>query len=547
MEDEIELKISEDIKIPGKHPVVIIGPNGSGKTRLGARLSQQNKGEWISAVRNLALAASIEMRAAKTAKNAVRSHINRLRDEPWRLAGEFELLISQLLAEDAESAKLYRNKCMTDPGGTPPDTKITKLVKFWNHLFPGREINLDTYTPMVTSILGGTKTEYPVYQMSDGERVAMYLTGRVINTDANIIIVDEPEVHFHSLLAKRFWNELETIRSECRFVYLTHDIRFALSRREAQFVIVEVGKEPRVLSRETNLPSEIFENILGAATFSVSAKRIVFCEGEVGGMDESLYSAWFQGQDTQVVPVGGCDEVVKSVEVFNSKQLIVGGIAVGIVDRDYRPDDYFASLDDSIHVLQVHELESLLCLKGVFRGVAKYLKIADSEIEQKYADFIKKVKGSFQGLLYNKQVLERAKQRGESEILKELNKVPPEEKLDDMKKRFLSAFGGKEPKVVFEEEESRVKQAINGSCDELLKVFPGKSYINHALRELGINRELFMNIIVKALSIPAEAKSTDQLVDLKRDLITTLEIHLPSRTVKGSSELIDSNAPEKDT
>jgi len=57
-----------------------------------------------------------------------------------------------------------------------------------------------------------------------------YLAGRVLDSESTIIIVDEPEVHFHSRLAARFCNEMKALRPDCRLVYVTHDLPFALSR-----------------------------------------------------------------------------------------------------------------------------------------------------------------------------------------------------------------------------------------------------------------------------------------------------------------------------
>jgi hypothetical protein len=39
--------------VPGDHPIVIIGPNGVGKTRLGVAIRNSNKAERVSALRNV--------------------------------------------------------------------------------------------------------------------------------------------------------------------------------------------------------------------------------------------------------------------------------------------------------------------------------------------------------------------------------------------------------------------------------------------------------------------------------------------------------------
>ncbi|GAH33976.1 unnamed protein product, partial [marine sediment metagenome] len=70
--------------------------------------------------------------------------------------------------------------------------------------------------------------------MSDGERVVFYLIGAVISVPENsIIVIDEPEMHIHKSITKKLWDKIEQERTDCTFIYLTHDIDFASSRQEA--------------------------------------------------------------------------------------------------------------------------------------------------------------------------------------------------------------------------------------------------------------------------------------------------------------------------
>ena len=100
-------------------------------------------------------------------------------------------------------------------------------------------------------------------------------------------------MHFHSRLAIRFWSEMESLRPDVKFVYITHDLPFALSRNNARFVMVMPDQAPQLVDISNPLPRELVEVILAAASFSIYAKRIVFCEGdEEKSLDWKLYSAW---------------------------------------------------------------------------------------------------------------------------------------------------------------------------------------------------------------------------------------------------------------
>ena len=209
------------------------------------------------------------------------------------------------MAEDSAAAIKFREDFVKDPSTKPEITKIMRLASSWQRLFPGRLLDFKGYQPIVKSDYSATSGEYAAQHMSDGERVALYLAARVLDSESKVIIVDEPEVHFHSLLAARFWNELESLRPDCRFVYITHDLPFALSRNEAKYVIVMPNKTPELIDLKDGLPENLAKSLLAAASFSIHAKRIIFCEGSEGkSRDQNIYSSWFNAPDTLVVPVG---------------------------------------------------------------------------------------------------------------------------------------------------------------------------------------------------------------------------------------------------
>lgn len=122
---------------------------------------------------------------------------------------------------------------------------------------------------------------YLLRQMSDGERTILYMAARVIIAEHPVILVDEPELHMHSRLAVQFWDEAEKLRPDCRFVYVTHDLNFTLSRRRATVLIARPNDASEAVLLD-ELPSSVAAEILGAATLPFYAKRIFLFEGEEG-------------------------------------------------------------------------------------------------------------------------------------------------------------------------------------------------------------------------------------------------------------------------
>lgn len=78
-------------------------------------------------------------------------------------------------------------------------------------------------------------SKYPFMSLSDGEKAVFYYIAHILLAkDNSYIIVDEPENHLHLALIMKLWDALELVRSDCQFIYLTHNLEFAASRNNAE-------------------------------------------------------------------------------------------------------------------------------------------------------------------------------------------------------------------------------------------------------------------------------------------------------------------------
>ncbi len=530
MASEIGVKISEDLRVSGQGPIVILGPNGSGKTRLAVEMLRWNDAHMVAALRNIALSENIGMVSLAEAERNLTRFYERHRSQHWELSNEIGQLFSKLMVENSSSAIAFRDEYLKDDRAKPEETRLMVLQKIWERLFPGRQISFAGYSPKVRSNLGDAESEYSAQQMSDGERVAVYLAARVLDTSKDILIVDEPEVHLHSRLAVQFWNDMENQRPEVRFVYVTHDLSFALSRRDAIYVILKSPGSPEVVDLKDEVPQDVAHSLLSAASFSIHARRIVFCEGDEGkSRDSDVYSAWFQGSETAVIPVGSCRDVSETVVRFADNKLVAGLTAIGIVDRDYWPDTYVGGLPKSIWVLPVHEIENLLCLEGVFSAVAKHLgKCNPGDV---YADFIRGAKSAFRGARLTYVVSERFKCRLEKEFLTARNGLKPKSSMDDTEEHYaqsLDASGWQTPPIeLFRAEREVVENALGGSAEDFLKVFPGKQLLNEIQSLLGIDPKGYVDLICEALKATDDAGA--RLHVLGKEVEKALGPELPPR------------------
>jgi ABC-type branched-subunit amino acid transport system ATPase component len=524
--------------VSGTSSIVIIGPNGVGKTRLGVAITSRNGGERVSALRNVEIPEIPALRfdqAAQQVKNA----LNELMHAHWRQSFELQNLMSEILAEDRELAVEYRRQREKSPTQEIPehltDTRLGKIVRIWNRHFPGRIINID-YAPKVERTKSdGSVVSYPISQMSEGERTALYLAARIVSCDKPLMLVDEPETFFHPLLARNLWNDLEEIAPKIRFVYITHDIPFALSRRGAVFAVARSEDGAELLPQTSKIPSDVIAEVLGAASFSISASRLIFCEGEPSSLDAPILSAWHDCKETAVVAVGSCNSVRECVAVFNAKQVTSGVTAFGYVDRDGWPDAHLNS-DPNVKPHPVSEVEGLFCLEAVFKALAVYNGSNDAEADARFSDFLADSRRIFNGVNFNKELLNRGKARIEIEQKSLFNPIKPNPDLQTMEAAFVGAQpAGGWPiylATVFTQEQTRLTNSLHGGAAHFVRDYPAKSYFSIAAKHLQFVPEKMVETLCKALKLKDDiAESEKKLKALRDSIVLALTPHLWPRTV----------------
>lgn len=496
---------SDGTILEGLKPVIILGSNGSGKTRFGLQLSSWNNAEIIAALRNIALEQNIPMKSLAQAEQELETLKVKRKQKPWSISSEINNLFSKLIAEDSAAAMDFRDKFQS--GVTEPDiTNLMRLQKSWQSLFPGRQISFRGYVPKVTSEYVAGETGYPAQSMSDGERVALYLAGRVLDAKQGIIIVDEPEVHFHSRLAIQFWDELERLRSDCRFVYITHDLTFAQSRNTDNYLIVRPGKQPELIKIEAGIPSDVAEDILSAASFSIYADRLIFCEGTESSYDQKFLRAWYNGRKDAVIPVGSCREVIKCTSVFRESKVLLGVTAIGLVDRDYWSESFLQSLPDGVTPLPAHEIESLFCDHKLFIAVAEHQGCSVEKANNLYSAFCSEAAYRFREGLLLKQISERFKARCIDQFNKSLNSLCANGSVEDVRTNHCLALSHENwnmiPDVIFDEEKTTINCALIPPYESLLKLLPGKVYLGILTEKLGLEKQAYIDLIINALNHP---------------------------------------------
>ena len=380
-------ELGETTLVESNGSVVIVGANGSGKTRLGAWL--ELKTDQAHRVHRISAQKSLDMPEFSIATDVDFARRELLYGGPgeigeslpyqyrrahrWRgkpntaLLSDFQQLMVYLCSEEYEQSTKYRQAAKgTTDQIRPPETKLDIVKRIWETVLPHRKL-VTSAGKVEVQPSNNTKT-YNAAEMSDGERVIFYLVGQCLAAPEDaIIIIDEPESHLHKLIQARLWDAIEAERPDCLFVYMTHDLDFASTRTEAPKVWVKAyskkGWDWSIIPRSDEVPENVFLQIVGGR------KPVLFVEGDNNSLDQFLFSRLYPSYT--VVPLSGCSNVIHATRSFASQRKLHSLECAGIVDRDYRSVteiEYLRSI--KVFPLEVAEVENLCLLEEVLQQVA---------------------------------------------------------------------------------------------------------------------------------------------------------------------------------
>lgn len=489
--DSIKIKFpnNEETVLELGKPVVLLGANGAGKTRFGVVIEELNDGkfsQWggsedflvhrISAQKSLSINERIVISDNESSKRelyygiahpqAAKTSHRHGHAPATNLLDDFDKALSLLFSEANKELHIANEKEKQairegKERPAPIETVVDRAANIWNALLPHRKIDLSGNGVHVEY----KEDNYHGKEMSDGERVLLYMISQALVLRPNsLMIIDEPELHIHKAIVDKLWTRLEAERPDCVFMYITHDLNFALSRINAKTLWVKsyngsTWEYEFIDANDYNdLPSELLFEIIG------TRQKVLFVEGDRNSYDHQLYQEIYKDKGYHVIPCGGCTEVVRLVKAKTKYEQLGSIEVVGLIDRDFRTEHEIESLkNDGIYFLEVAEVENLFIVPEVLDIMEQQLgctegtsDTAKAFIMQLFAD----MKASQVNLALHQELHHRLStfELGKAKLTPEQIK----EKLDE-------AFSSEKIKAYLQEKQ----QIFDAATDikEILKVF----------------------------------------------------------------------------
>lgn len=377
-------QFSDPLRETEQNSIIIIGANGSGKSRLGAWLEQRNLADYhrISGQRILNFSMNVPLQAEVVAANKLwygsnttgGKEVNRWYNKfTTTVLNDFDEALSLVFAKKASQDREYVSLCKQAEreGHEKPATTediIERLMCVWNSVFPHRQLILEDN--QIKVIMPDGTANYSGTEMSDGEKACLYLIAQCLSIpDNKKIIIDEPELHLHRSIMNKLWSELEKARPDCLFIYITHDTNFAANHRNSDKIWVKAFDGTNwqfEYIKDSELPQQLLLDILG------NRKKVLFVEGTTNSWDIELYSEFYS--DYYVIPCGSCATVIENVKAMRNEAQLHHIECYGIVDRDFRTDEEIRSLaENNIFALNVAEIENLFCIEGIFQIINQHM------------------------------------------------------------------------------------------------------------------------------------------------------------------------------
>lgn len=516
------LKNGALVNIEYDKTIVFIGANGSGKSRLGAWIENKypKNVHRISAQRNLSFNQEISLMSFEKSQkffyfgndfqghqpDYLETYTSQAKSgNRWQngklttgLLNDYDHLLSMLysqqnLRNEELSKKITENIGVIISDNFKPSSNIENLITLWNRLLPHRQIEFYDQKILVKK----ESESYIGTELSDGERVIIYLIGQVLSVEPNfILIVDEPEIHIHKSIINPLWDELEKLRDDISIFYITHDLDFAKERFGSKKIWIKSfdGKEnwdfDEIDFDNNDEFNQIHFEIMG------SRKPVLFVEGEKGSLDYKIYSKLYD--KFTIIPLKSCSAVVEMVSSYKKEWTLHNIQPIGIIDKDFRSDREIELLNEKgVYTIDVLEVENLFCTPKIVEEIYSILSVGGLHFEKSKEDVLSEIQNSistiFEGNL--DKLIQNIIHKKTSDLLSKFPKPKHDEDFKSKYDEYINTINI--DNLILETRTSLETLKDENDISKIICLIDNKGLVSKISGILGMHKERYVSTIIK--------------------------------------------------
>lgn len=491
-----------------KNNIVIIGRNGSGKSNFARELNSMLSEEMsiISAQRLLYYNPPTQISLKNNYFNIIRefqSESKLSKDENYHdlVLNDFTNLLLALFEEKRMNVYRYYS------GSHKTQSVIDKTIDIWQEICSDKKMVHSLDFELV--VHSGNGDTYEFNLLSDGEKAIFYYIGHTLLAKKDgYILIDEPENHLHLSSCIKLWDILERKRDDCKFIYITHNLEFATSRKNKTLVWNEKYQPPfdwefEIIEENQGLPEKFLIEMLG------SRKKILFCEGkERKSIDHTVYKSLFP--EYHVIPVDGHKEVITYVRASLKNDHLAHFKIIGIIDGDFISSSMKKAYEsDNIFTLPFNEIENLIFSETILKLIIKKFhcnKLMGGDVLNRFKEEF------FNEIIKNKESLslEYTRHKLNEHISSHSLTTKSSSTISDLQSEVDNYFSSKKINEIYESYHDKLVELVREKdFEELMKINNLKG------RLIGIAQKYVTNDYVRKVEILFEEIDPEQLLSIR--------------------------------
>ncbi|MBL4937474.1 DUF4435 domain-containing protein [Clostridium sp. YIM B02515] len=521
-------------------PIVVLGSNGAGKTRFSVKIEELNDNNYrnfynsdnflvhrLSAQKSLQLSDNIIIKGLDVSEKeafigdssqySVKLGSRFNNNPATSFLNDYDKMLSLFFARNNKQTEEYYEKCRKAQAENKPSPIADESMKeqaesIWKYLLPNRQIDLSGNEVHAQT----NESRYHGKEMSDGERVILYMIVQCLSVKSNsLIIIDEPELHIHKAILNKLWDKLEELRQDCVFMYITHDLDFAVSRNVDEVLWVKSFNgldkweyEFLLINEYSDLPEGLIFEIIG------TQKKVIFVEGTKDSLDYLIYQELYKDHDYHVIPCGGCSQVINYVKAKKGYSKFNHIEVYGIIDRDFRPQNEIDSLkDNGIYAIDVAEVENLFIVPELLDFMEAHLGCQGGTAENVKNLIIE---------IFKEQKPKQIQEAFVKEINHQLNIIKFDEKVtkEKIKENINNKFSIENINSIYESKCYLFDQAQD--YKSIIKLFNFKELSKCADSKYGLQKGQYRQKIINLLKRSGNIETKKKIIDAVKTYIPSL-------------------------